>query len=261
MLTITLLAKAYDEARLKQVDGLLKSKLQGLKTAVQINGTTARGWIRATLSGEDERAALHYLADEIGLCPTSLEHIDKFSAFEGRITGLNKSKDELPLDVGIFEPEIVDVEVPLSRLQAQLGDGRRIALGKLIELYGFCDNLPLAVKVSDLDKDKSRIEAMLSEKQLSTYRNWTESLLDRLIVLGASQQEVRSALERARSERDVVDVEPLGLFEFAVVCKLGTDAAGLIPRIGRSLRNAAFTVFNPRRIRGFFEESTITQKG
>ena len=261
MLTITLLAKAYDEARLRQVDGLLKTKLQGLKTEAQINGTTTRGWIRATVSGEDERAAVHYLADEIGLCPTNLERIEKFSTVEGRITGLNKNKGELRLDVGIFEPEVVDAEIPQSRLQAQLGDGRRIALGKLIELYGFCDNLPLAVKVSDLGRNKNRIEAMLSEKQLSIYRNWTESLLDRLIVLGASQQEVRSALERARSERDVVDVEPLGLLEFAVVCKLGTDAAGLIPRIGRSLRNAAFTVFNPRRIRGFFEESTITQNG
>jgi hypothetical protein len=33
-----------------------------------------------------------------------------------------------------------------------------------------------------------------------------------------------------------------------VVCKLGTDAAGLVPKIGRNLRNAALTVFDSERV-------------
>jgi hypothetical protein len=43
----------------------------------------------------------------------------------------------------------------------------------------------------------------------------------------------------------------LGLFEHALVCKLGTDAVGLISKVGRGLRNARFVVFSPRKIRGF----------
>jgi hypothetical protein len=43
------------------------------------------------------------------------------------------------------------------------------------------------------------------------------------------------------------------MFEHALVCKLGTDAAGLISKLGRILRSARFAVFNPRRIRGFLQ--------
>jgi hypothetical protein len=48
----------------------------------------------------------------------------------------------------------------------------------------------------------------------------------------------------------------MGMFEHALTCKLGTDAAGLISKIGRKLRNARFTVFNPRKIRKFLEPNS-----
>jgi hypothetical protein len=65
------------------------------------------------------------------------------------------------------------------------------------------------------------------------------------------------ALRKAGLNRDVLNVEPLGLFEFAVTCKLGTDAAGLIPKIGKNLRSATFTVFDPKRLLEFLEYSTV----
>jgi len=58
---------------------------------------------------------------------------------------------------------------------------------------------------------------------------------------------VKAAVEHANLGRDVIDVDALGMFEHALVCKLGTDAAGLISRIGRSLWKAKFTIFNPKR--------------
>jgi hypothetical protein len=56
------------------------------------------------------------------------------------------------------------------------------------------------------------------------------------------------ALKRGGLTHDTIDVEPLGFFEHAVICKLGTDARGLIPRIGRNLQEATFAVFSPRKI-------------
>jgi hypothetical protein len=257
MPTITLLAKAYGNSQLKHVDRLLKSKVEGLKVQIQVKGVTSRGWVQIELSGEDERVATHFLADEIGICPTSLEQVQKFSTLRGRIVELNESKDELRLDIGVFQPEVVDATLPVQRLQAQLADGRRATLRRIAELFGFHDNLLLTIKVSDLSKDKKQVEAMLTEKQVRTYEKWTASLLDRLIILGASSSEVKAALEKSRLERDVVDVEPLGLFEYAIVCKLGTDAVGLIPVVGRALRDASFAVFSPRRIRDFLEEKVM----
>jgi hypothetical protein len=257
MLAVTLLAKAYNNSQLKLVDKFLTSTLKGLNVETKIVGVTSRRWVQVTISGEDEMVALHYLTDEIGLCPATLEEIKKFSVMRGRIIGMDRSRDELCLDIGVYLPKIIDVSVPLQNLQAQLLDGRRVSLEEIADLFGFCENLPLELKISNIHMANEHFEAMLSEEQLIRYRQWVKSLLDRLIILGAPLEEIRLVLKMAKCNRDVVDVEPLGLFEYALVCKLGTDAAGLMPKIGRNLRNAALTVFNPKKVLEFLDYSAV----
>jgi hypothetical protein len=91
-------------------------------------------------------------------------------------------------------------------------------------------------------------------EQIEKIRLWQQSLLDRLIILGSSLGEIETVLERTRLNRDVIGTEALGMFEHALTCKLGTDATGLIPKIGRYMRNAAFIVFNPKKIISFLGE-------
>jgi hypothetical protein len=248
MPTVTLLIKAYNDFQLKLIDKFLKAKLKGLKVKTEIRGITSRRWVQTTVSGEDERVAQHYLADEIGLCPTHLERLTKFSTIRGRITSLDKSRIELYVDIGVFSPDIIDATIPLQHLQAQLVDGRKTPLKKLAELFGFCEELPLSVKIHNVDKDNRRIDTTLSERQISQYKGWTKSLLDRLIVLGASFHEVMLAIKQTRCNRDIINIETFGLLEHAIVCKLGTDAVGLIPKIGKKLGNASLSVYNPREI-------------
>jgi len=248
MLALTLQVKAYANAQLTLVKELLESALEGLKADLQVRGVTSRRWVQVTVSGEDENMAVSFLAREFGQCPERLDVVHRFSTVKGRVRGLGDSKAEVLVDVGIVSPRVVDAVLPLAQLQAQLVDGRKVALEKISQLFGLCENLPLTVKVTGVSEEERVVEAMLAEKQLMSFRGWTLSLLDRLLVFGVPVGDVESALERAECGRDVVDVESLGLFEHAVVCKLGTDAAGLIPRIGRRLRRASFSVFNPRRI-------------
>jgi hypothetical protein len=252
---VALSTKVYDDLQLELVDKLLESMLKGLKVDTEIRGVTPRRWVRIKISNEDEKVALRYIADEIGVCPTLLKNVEKFSTIRGYVSSIDKR--ELHIDVGVLSPSTIDATVPQQHLQAQLADGRKTALKKLTELFGFCQNLPLTVKVCSVDKENSHIEAMLAEKQVTLYRSWTKSLLDRLVVLGASSNEVMLALKQARCNRDVVDVEALGLFEHAIVCKLGTDARGLIPKIGKRLRNTNFSIFNPRRILKFLGECSV----
>jgi hypothetical protein len=230
----------------------MKSTLEGLNVEVKTCGATARGWVQISISGEDENVALRYLDDRIGLCPASLEDVQRFSTIKGRITNLDDSKSELYVDMGIFSPSIYDAVIPLTRLQAQLVDGRKITLKEIVELFGLSENMPFTVKIDSVDKDKSFIEAEVSEKQRRQYINWTEALLDRLLILGASYSRIEMAVEQAGFGRDVVNIEQLGGFEYAVVCKLGTDAVGLIPRVGKILGNARIVVFSPRRVFNFF---------
>jgi hypothetical protein len=112
-----------------------------------------------------------------------------------------------------------------------------------------CPDLPMNIRTVRFDEKRARIEAELAEGQKHIYHNWLESLLDRLIVLGSPLSEIKKTLKHAKLERDIIEVESLGIFEHVLICKLGTDAAGLVPRIGKKLREAKFAVFNPKRLR------------
>jgi len=254
---VTLLAKAYNTSQRKLVDNFLKFTLKGLKVKTENCEVTPRGWVRIVLSGEDEQVALNYLVEEVGLCPSRLEDVEKNATLKGRLTSMSKSKDELSVDIGVSAPMIIDATISLQRLQAQLVDGRKVALKKIVELFGLRENLPLEVKVLGVSEENGHVEAMLSEKQVKQFKTWTQSLLDRLIIIGSTDYEVKSALKKAGLDRDVVDIKPLGFFEHAVVCKLGTDAKGLIPKIGKNLRNAGFAIFSPKRIIEFLDYSFL----
>ena len=242
--------KIYDHHQLRQVESNLKAMLEGLNASISGLTTTQRGWVEVSVSGEDEKVALKYLSDNVGFCPSTLDDVARFSSFKGFLVGPFKAKDELKVDLGIALPMDVDVAVPLQRLQAQLCDGRKIALGKFVEIFGFCERLPLHVRVVNVDLDVRRVEVELSERQRRQYVGWARSLHDRLLVLGASIGEVEAAVKVAGFGRDVVGVDSLGVFEHVVVCKLGTDAVGLVPGVGRLLRHAVLSVFSPRRVVG-----------
>jgi hypothetical protein len=256
MTTLTLLTRIYNVNQLNQIDKALKLSFEGLDVEVKILGIAADKWVQIALAGEDEGIATNYLTKEIGFCPTSFENVKNFSTLNGYITNLEKSREELSVDVGVFQPKIIHATMPLRHLQAQLVDGRKIALRKIVELFGFCEDLPINVKVVCVNEEGSYIEAELSMRQVEKYEVWQESLLDRLIVIGSSLYEVKRMLEYAKLNRDVISVEHLGMFEHALTCKLGTDAAGLISKIGRILKSSKFAVFNPKKIKGFLETKT-----
>jgi hypothetical protein len=253
MTTLTLLTRIYNVNQLNQIDKALKLSFEGLDVEAKILCIAADRWVQIALAGEDEGIAANYITKEIGFCPTSFENVKKFSTLNGYITNLEESREELSIDVGVFQPKIVHATIPLRHLQAQFVDGRKIALRKIAELFGFCENLPINIKIIRVNEESSHIEAELSTRQIEKYEGWQESLLDRLLVIGSSLYEVKRTLEYAKLNRDIISVEPLGMFEHALTCKLGTDAAGLIPKIGKSLKNAKFAVFNPKKIMGFLE--------
>jgi hypothetical protein len=253
MTTLTLLTKISNDNQLKQIDKALKLSFNGLEVETKILGTVADGWVQIAVVGEDEGIATNYVIKEIGVCPSNFENAREFSTLKGYIRNIGKNEGELSIDVGVFQPKTVHATIALRHLQAQLVDGRKIALRKIAELFGLCEGLPVSVKVSGLNEEESRIDAELPSRQIRKYAVWRESLLDRLLVLEPSLHEINVTLKHGKLDRDVIDVEPLGMFEHALTCKLGTDAAGLIPKIGRKLKSAKFAVFNPKRLRDFLK--------
>ncbi len=255
MTTLTLLVKASNLGQAKQVDELLKTQFAELDVEVKVLTNTANRWVRIELSGEDEAIAASYVNKEIGTCPTSLENAKSYSELRGFVSKVDLGKQELVVDVGLFEPKIVLATVSLACLQAQLLDGRKADLKKIAENYGLVERSPLSIKpISLIAEEAEGLQAELSVDQVEKLHAWQQSLLDRLIVLGASKETIENVLERTRLTRDVIDIETLGMFEHALTCKLGTNAAGIVGIVGRYLRNSVFVVFNAKKSLDFLSE-------
>ena len=253
MLTRTLLEKTYGPFSPETFEPIFSSLCQGLKVELRVIGKTSRGWIQVEVFGEDETVASHYLDQEVGLTPVSIDKLKRFSAVRGRVVSSGESGNQLLVDVGVFSPRTCDATVSLQSLQAQLADGKKLSIKRIIELFCLYENLPLKVKiVGNVDARRKHVEAELSETQLSQIMRWINSSLDRLVVLGASFSDVEHAVQASKHARDVIKVESLGLLEHAVVCKLGTHAVGLTPKLGPLLPTAKLASFSPREIRREF---------
>jgi hypothetical protein len=249
MSTVTVVEKLYGSGSPETFEKLYSSLVSGLKVQLSFAGTTDRGWIQIEVSGEDETAALSLLDREIGLAPVSLDKLKKFSVMQGKVVFSGKSEKELYVDLGVFSPKVSDAVVSGKRLCAQLADGKDVSLQELVELFCLYDNMPLEVKIAeDVEETNKNVEAGLSEAQFSLFSRWVGCRFDRLVILGSLFSDVERAVKLSRHYRDIIKIESLGVLEQVVLCKLGTDAVGLIPKLGRYLKSAVLVPFSPKKI-------------
>ncbi len=253
MTILTLFTKVHNQGQIKQIQVSLQAAFEDLDVQVQVLGAPVNRWVKVEVTGEDEGVAKSYITKQIGVCPNSINDVTEGSELKGYIQKMD-TPETLTVDVGILEPKIINATIPLSTLQTQLLAGREVPLKKIAELFALNADLPVSIKIKELHVAEGKIDAELSAVQVEKFKNWQDSFLDRLIILGTTSEDVTVTLERTRLNRDVIDTEALGLFEHVLTCKLGTDAAGLISKIGRYMRNARFVVFNPKRIAGFLDE-------
>ena len=91
--------------------------------------------------------------------------------------------------------------------------------------------------------------------QVETFDKWKEEGLDKLLILGAFEEEIESALRRSKHDKDIISIENLGWMENIITCKFNTNAKGLIPAIGKILPKARFEIFSPSFIRKALKDS------
>jgi len=246
---VTILEKLYGSYSSITFEKICSNLIIGLKAQLSFAGTTDRGWIQLDVSGADETAALSLLDCEIGLVPNSLDNFKKFSVMQGKIIFSNTSAKKFYVDLGLHSPNVCDAVVSDKLLHAQLTDGKKIPHNKLVDLFCLYDNFPLQVKIyEDVMVGNETVKAKLSENQLSFFKRCIGSRFDRLIILGSLFSDVERAVKLSRHSRDIIRIESLGMLEHVVLCKLGTDAVGLIPKIGRSLKTAVLVPLSPKKI-------------
>ena len=258
MPTLFLLTKATGIHQLKQIQDVLKSELENLDVTFDLKEKTFGKWVQLSFSGEDQVIATNLVKKEIGVCPVTLETAKDSVELKGFITKIDEINQRIILDIGIFDPKVTYAAIPLVHLQRALFQGKKVALKDVSQVYALRENVPLNVAITSFEPDdEGFLEADLSFAQTQKLLYWKDSLLDRLLVLGASKNEVSSAIEHSRLNRDIIDIESLGLFEFSLTCKLGTEAVGVIPQVGWYLKRSSFLVFNPRRIFKLIGESSL----
>jgi hypothetical protein len=244
MPTVTVLEKLYRKVSPAILEKVCSNLVSGLDVQVSFAGTTEHGWIRLDVSGTDQTIALSLVDREFGVAPDSLEVLKRFSTLCGRVAS-RKNLTELFVDVPAGSDSLTAV-VSEETLRAQLADGKAVPFEELVELFCLVDNFPVEVKLSEDVNAKSK--AILSEGQVRLFRSWVQMRFDRLIVFGVLFSDVEKAVNSCRLGRDVMGVESLGFLEQAVLCKLGTDAVGLIPRLGRVLKSAVLVPFSPKKV-------------
>jgi hypothetical protein len=242
--TITVLEKLYGQVSSSALENRYSDLIGGLDVQVGFVGTTENGWIQLDVSGTDQTIALSLLDREFGLAPNSSDDLKRFSTLRGRLAS-KKTTNELFVDLPAGSSSLSAV-VSEESLQSQLADGKPVPLEEIVELFCLVDNLPVEVKLTQDVNGESK--AVLSEHQVSLFRSWVQMRVDRLIVFGALFSDVEKAINACRLARDVMRVESLGVLEQSVLCKLGTDALGLIPKLGRVLKSAVLIPFSPKKV-------------
>jgi hypothetical protein len=246
MPTITILEKLYNYVSPKTIEKHFLNLVNGLNVQLQFVGITNRCWIQINISGDDETAALNLFGQKFGIAPDSLVDLKKFSVTKGKIISFNKDDEALHLDLGINSK--TDAVLSKQQLCAQLADGKNISLQDLIKLFCMYENIPLEVMIIEKIRKNKAVDAVLSETQIFLFKDWIRHRFDRLIILGSLFSDINKALKLSRHSRDIIKIESLGLLEQVVLCKLGTDAIGLIPKLGRYLGSSVLVPFSPKKI-------------
>ncbi len=252
MRTVTILEKCYGRCAhlgLEEISRHLKRLCQGLDVEISSVECNEKDWVKVVLAGEDEEVVVSYLEKGFGLTQSTIGNVPVGGNLRGKIVDSGSVGYGLYVDLGVVDPKNIDALIPLHELRTQLAGGRKTPLREIIHTFCLFDNLTLEVAPTKVDRERPLIEARLSNSQLSVFEDWGELNLERIVVIGATSRQVKNSVVRAGHKRDVLRIEDLGLLESSVICKLGTHARGLIPKLGRFLRGVSMYVFLPKAVR------------
>ena len=215
-----------------------------LNATTNLDGFTSNRWARIGISGEDSEILSELITNEYGLAHADLREIEVPGVYESIIIGSNAQG--LEFDVGLEKPGHVKCSVPANHLIAQLADGKNIQCREIIDNYSLYPGVRLSVRVTR--KTDKEIEAWLSDTQIERLSRWITSGLDRIEIFDCYRQEVEAAILKANLSRDIASADRITLTVQSIVCKLGTDAVGLIPKLGSVLKRQRLRPFIPQRI-------------
>ena len=166
--SVILLEKAYGpnkNAAIKAFKHIILRLLKDLNVKILKSERAEKNWIKVVLNGEDAEAAKNYLAKEF-YTTTLINQLKKGDIIKGKLVDVEEYGYGVYVDIGIIDPHPKDALIPLYVLRRQLAKGHIVSTRQIIKKYAFMNNLPLEVKIRDIDESLGTIEAELSESQI-----------------------------------------------------------------------------------------------
>jgi len=191
-------------------------------------------WLQVKARGEDADAFLNLLRQELGEAPVSRANLEKWDIVRGFVAGAGRIGYGVYVDIGIQNPKPKDALYPLHRMRAQLADGEPRSAREILDANALVDFVPLKMIVTELEGENISVE--LDDQARDKLVSWRKYPFDRVIVVGADKAFVENAVRASGLQSDIVKVESLSLFVQSVLCKIGTEAPGVIAKIGNRLR-------------------------
>ena len=230
---VVILEKVYgDRSGFLKLDRKLKALFGELEVEWKLSAVK-KNWVKVSLKGEDEEISANLVREEFGEVPYSLKAVEEGKTYRGRFVDLGKVGYGAYVDIGIFRPRPKDALLPLYYLKDTFGD---MPVRQMISKFGWVDNLPVEVAVTNVEFGAREVELAFSDAQLKRIRGWLEDGHDKLFITGTISENVEKALIQTGHGRDVKRIEELGLMETLLILKKGTQAPGIIKEIGPHLK-------------------------
>ncbi|TMI18676.1 DUF2110 family protein [Candidatus Bathyarchaeota archaeon] len=233
---VATLAEKIPPQALKQrsqiIGKILAARAKGLK---MISDFSLQGqWLQIRAKGDDADAFLNLLRQEQGEAPVSRANLERWDTVKGFVAGAGRIGYGVYVDIGIQDPAPKDALYPLHRMRAQLADGEAKSAREILDSNALVDYVPLRMTVTEFQGENISVE--MEDEARDRIVSWRKYPFDRVIVVGANRTQAENAVNASGLQSDIVEVESLSLFVQSLVCKIGTDAPGVIAKIGGSLR-------------------------
>jgi hypothetical protein len=226
----------------------LNKLFKNLDLTIEIISLTDYGNIYIRFSGLDEEFAYNLLKKDYHIC-RNLNEIEINGNYFGKLVQVGKFGFGIFINIGaIYNDTFTDALIPLYKLREQLVNDKKISTRKIIDIFGFIDEIPLEVLIRDVDINEYKIEAEFTKNQLDVFKDWIRKENQRINIAGVLKGKIEQILNQTDHKNDIIEIQKLGLFEYSLICKAETDAPGIISSIGSKLPGIEMNAFVPDRL-------------
>lgn len=256
MVLIPTLQKSYNvpkHSTVKAFEYILKEDLKDLEIErVEITINKKR-FIDVIVEGKDEKVARNLIVNEYGI-RKSISEMEEGEIVTGRIVNIGKVRFGLFVNVGALKGnEIVDALYPLFDMRKQLADEKKIPLMKIAKGYGLTENMLMKYRIVSKAILRKELRVELTEETIEWLKEPFREKKDALIICGATRRMIKQALIKTKHWEDIEEIERIGILEYRIKCKKGTNADGLIPEIGGLLNRAKIGAQMTKRYKEIIE--------